>query len=74
MGGVRGKSPLPLGSVFSSVFLPAPAPEVTMVQAVSLLPLKSRFSSGGYSFQGFGIQGTERKKTRSGFSEGYCIE
>lgn len=39
-GKVRRMSPLPLRSVFSSVFFPASAPEVTTVQAVSLLALK----------------------------------
>lgn len=45
-----------LWSVISSVFQP---PQVTRVQAVSLLPLKSRLSSGGCSSQGFGNQDTE---------------
>lgn len=57
-GKVRGMSPLPL----RSVFFPACA---TTVPAVFLLTLKSRYSSGGYSLQGFGIQRTEREKTRS---------
>lgn len=44
-GGVVNSSPL--GSVICFVFFPAFPSEVTGMQSVFLLPLKSRFSSGG---------------------------
>ena len=55
----EGESSFPLGSVINPVFLPASAPEVTMVQAVSLLPLKIKI------FQEFRSGAVETNPTRN---------